>query len=148
MITFDLRLDESMFDPDMLIKRFNLQKMGRVQQAVDRCVIDYSVPYVPGSDLAQSPYEATVIGSGDVVYPRPYARYLYYGEVYGPNIPIHAKGSDDPVGYFSPPGQSKHPTGKQMEYSSGGTLAGSYWIERMKADRINDILAAAQEAMR
>ena len=148
MITFDAEFDVHIPDADELIARYNLEPMGAVQQAIDRCVIEYAMPYVPGDDLAQSPYEATVIGSGTVVYPRPYAHYLYYGEVYGPNIPIFDKGSSEPVGFFSPPGMEKHPTGKQIDYSkSGNPLAGPYWIERMIADRHDDIMAEATRAM-
>ena len=41
-----------------------------------------------------------------------YARYQYYGEVYGPNRPIMSGGKI--VGWFSTPGQKKHPTGREL----------------------------------
>lgn len=42
----------------------------------------------------------------------PYAHYQYMGEVYGPNIPIITKGTI--VGWYSIPGQKKHPTGREL----------------------------------
>ena len=79
-------------DTDGLLRKANLEKGGLVQQVIDKAVIDYSLPYCPFDTgaLANSPYSASVIGSGLVTYPGPYARYLYYGEVYGPNIPVLA----------------------------------------------------------
>ena len=73
-----------------LLKKANLEKGGLVQQAIDKAVIDWNVQYCPmeTGTLAKSPYSVTEIGSGKVVYPGPYARYLYYGEVMGPNIPV------------------------------------------------------------
>lgn len=41
-----------------------------------------------------------------------YARYQYYGEVYGPNIPITRGGQI--VGWYSRPGRQKHPTGREL----------------------------------
>lgn len=49
-------------------------------------------------------------------YISPYAHYQYVGMVYGPNIPIYENG--DIVGWFSPPGRKKHPTGKPIQYGT------------------------------
>lgn len=136
-------------DPDGLLRQFNLEKGGLVQKVIDKAVIDYCIPYCPFDTgvLASSPYSATVIGSGVVVYPGPYARYLYYGEVYGPNIPVFEDDSGVPTRYFSPPGQKKHPTGRQLHFKTDqNPLAGAFWFERMKADRIDDILEEARNA--
>lgn len=133
---------------DLLASR-GLQKGGRVQQAIDKAVIDHSLPYCPWDTgtLAKSAYGATTIGRGRVVYPGPYAHYLYYGEVYGPNIPVFEDGSGEPTRFFSPPGQKKHPTGRKLDFSksqyNNGPLAGSFWFERMKADHGEDILKEA-----
>ena len=42
----------------------------------------------------------------------PYARYQYYGEVYGPNLPIVRGGTI--VGWYSIPGMKKQPTGREL----------------------------------
>lgn len=132
---------------DDLLRRFHLEEGGLVQQAIDKSVIDWNLQYCPWEtgSLAKSAYAATVLGSGKVVYPGPYARYLYYGEVYGPNIPVFDDNTGEPTSFFSPPGQKKHPTGRKLQYSTDvNPLAGSFWFERMKADHKDDILREAK----
>ena len=130
-----------------ILARLNLETGGKVQQAIDKAVIDWDLQYCPmeTGTLAKSAYTATVIGSGQVVYPGPYARYLYYGEVYGPNIPVFEDNSGEPTRFFSPPGKKKHPTGRKLQYSKDvNPLAGAFWFERMKADHAQDILQEAK----
>lgn len=132
-----------------LLAMLDLETGGKVQCAIDNAVIAYCEPYTPWDtgNLAASPRAATVIGSGEIVYPGPYAHYQYYGEVYGPNIPIFDDSSSgEPTGWFSPPGQKKNPTGRALQYdTSVNPLAGSFWFEHMKADRVDDIVAEAQK---
>lgn len=138
------------FNPDQMQEKLGLGPGGRVQKAVDKAVIDYCLPYCPMDSgvLAKSAYSATQIGSGEVVYPGPYAHYQYYGEVYGPNIPIFDQNSQEPTGFFSPPGKKKTPTGQKLQYKTDlNPLAGSFWFERMKADHLQDILQEAKNAM-
>lgn len=135
------------FDADGLLRERNLETGGLVQKTIDKAVIDYCLPYCPFDTgaLARSPYAATEIGSGIVVYPGPYAHYMYYGEVMGPNIPVFEDNSGVPTRFFSPPGKKKHYTGKKLKYSKDANpLAGAFWAERMKADRINDIIQEAK----
>ena len=133
-----------------LLEKFNLESGGKVQQVIDKLIMDYDQDYCPWDTglLAASPYSVTVVGSGEVIYPGPYAHYQYYGEVYGPNIwneDQHIKNAPSP--YFSPPGQKKHPTGRELQYdTSTNALAGPYWFERMKADHVDDIVEEAQKA--
>lgn len=130
-----------------LLKAMNLETGGKVQQAIDKSVIDWNLLYCPMATgtLAKSAYTATTIGSGKVVYPGPYARYLYYGEVMGPNIPVFDDSSGVPTRFFSPPGQKKHLTGRQLKFSTDlNPLAGAFWFERMKADHMEDILKEAK----
>ena len=130
------------------IRRFGLEDHGRVQMAIDKAVIDYSMAYwaFDTGTLARSAYTASDIGSGKVIYPGPYAHYQFYGEVYGPNIPIFEDDSGVPTGWFSPPGKKKHPTGRKLQYKTDrNPLAGAFPVERMKADHIHDI---EEEALR
>lgn len=136
-------------DTAALLHRFNLEKGGKVQQVIDAKVIEFNEDYAPWDNgtLAKSAYGATQIGSGKVIYPGPYAHYMYYGEVYGPNIPVFEDGSGVPTRFFSPPGRKKHPTGRALQYKTDvNPLAGSFWFERMKADRMQDIIQEAQNA--
>ena len=84
-LKYDARLDLSALS-DALEKR-GLTPGGRVQKAVDEAVIRYCDPKVPfrTGTLKHSAITASAIGDGMIVYATPYARYLYYGEVYGPN---------------------------------------------------------------
>lgn len=136
-------------DTAALLQRFNLEKGGGVQQVIDAKVIEFNEDYAPWDNgtLAKSAYGATQIGSGKVIYPGPYAHYMYYGEVYGPNIPVFEDGSGVPTRFFSPPGRKKHPTGRALQYKTDvNPLAGSFWFERMKADRMQDIIQEAENA--
>lgn len=138
------------FDQMAALERLNLQSGGLVQQTIDKSVIDWSLQYCPmeTGTLAKSAYTATQIGSGRVVYPGPYAHYQYYGEVYGPNIPIFDDDSGEPTGFFSPPGQKKHPTGRELHYNTDlNPLAGPFWFERMKADHLDDIVKEAKSVV-
>ena len=131
-----------------LLHKFNLEKGGKVQQVIDKCVIDYCLQYTPwdSGTLAKSAYGATQIGSGKVVYPGPYAHYQYYGEVYGPNIPVFDDDSGTPTRFFSRPGEKKHPTGRPLHYKTDvNPLAGSFWFERMKADHLEELLETAKK---
>ena len=150
MITFKAKKEFLELDAEKLLAKLNLESGGYVQKVIDTAVIKYSIPYVPmeTGTLAKSPYTATVIGSGEVVYPGPYAHYMYYGEVYGPNIPVFEDDSGEPTRWFSPPGRKKSPTGRELQYSQDvNPMAGSFWFERMKADHLDDIVEEAKASV-
>ena len=137
-------------DEQDLLQALNLQSGGKVQQVIDKAVIDLSLPYCPWDTgtLARSPYIASEIGQGQVIYSGPQARYLYYGAVYGPNIPIFEDDSGEPTGWWSPPGKKKHPTGKKLTYNTDtNPLAGPFWVDRMKADHLKDIIEEAKSVV-
>lgn len=139
-IKYDARLDLDGLQ-DALEAR-GLKPGGKVQKFIDSEVIrlcDPKVPFATGV-LKHSAITASVIGQGMVVYATPYARYLYYGQVYGPNIPRYEAG--ELAGFWSPPGKKKHPTGRKLTYN-GATERGDLWFERMKAERGDDIIRGA-----
>lgn len=112
-----------------ILERRGLEDHGRVQKFVDNEVLRLSAPYVPhlSGTLERSGKTATDIGSGEVNYNTPYARYQYYGKVMVGPAP-------------------KKVTDKNLTYHGGG-LRGSHWFERMKADHKDEILrGAAQKA--
>lgn len=150
MIEFTVKKEYLDLDTQKLLTKLNLESGGLVQKVIDEAVIRYSMPYVPWETgtLAKSAYTATDIGSGTVIYPGPYAHYMYYGEVYGPNIPVFEDDSGEPTRWFSPPGRKKHPTGRQLQYATDvNPMAGSYWFERAKADHLDDIVEEAKRAV-
>lgn len=127
----------------------NLETGGKVQTTIDNAVIRYCESYCPFETgvLAYSPYTASPPGGGQVIYSTPYARYLYYGEVMGPNIPVFEDDSGVPTRFYSPPGQPKHLTGRQIQYNTDtNPLAGPFWFERMKANHSQDILEEAKQS--
>lgn len=135
---FTVKLD--LPDTDGLLKKHNLETGGLVQKVIDKSVIDYSIPYCPfdTGELANSPYSAMVVGSGEVVYPGSAARYLYYGHVC----------TDERGRTFVGEGERKPVvTDRELEYKTDlNPLAGAFWVERMKADHLNDILEEAKHA--
>ena len=149
MFSINARLDFNL-NPDDILAQFGMDDGGRVQQVIDQTVIDYCTPYVPASPdrtLEFSAQVSTEIGSGKVIWNTPYAHYQYMGIVYGPNIPILDPETGILLGWFSPPGKPKHPTDRELTYDrSQNPLAGPHWFERMKADRLNDILDVARKA--
>ena len=119
-------------------------RLQKTQRYIDSESIRLMVPYTPmrNGPLMESVKLGTVIGSGELRYIIPYGRYVYYGEVYGPNIPIYE--GEQLVGFFSPKGKKKHPTGRALIYdTSRHPLAGKKWFERMKADHGDEIRAGA-----
>lgn len=79
-------------------KKFAVRKNAdvlKVQKYVDSTVLRLMKPYTPFRNgvLEKSATLSTVIGSGEIHQNTPYARYLYYGKVYGPNIPIKENGA-------------------------------------------------------
>lgn len=128
-----------------LLSKFNLEKGGAVQQVINKCVMDYCQAYTPWDTgtMSQSVYTMSDLSGTEVTWQGPYAHYLYYGEVYGPNFPIFEDNTGVPTAYFSPP--KKYPTGRELQYATDiNPLAGSYWFERMKADRLDDIVKEAE----
>ena len=119
-------------------------KIDNAQKFVDQECINKMKPYTPmiTGMLHNSAITGTRIGSGKIHQIAPYARYLYYGEVFGPNIPIIRDGKIER--FYSPP--KKHPTGRELKYSkSVNRNAGKLWFERMKADHFKSILKGAQK---
>lgn len=144
-VGFEINARLELDDLDDILARRGLQPGGKVQKVVDEAVLRYCAPKVPFDTgyLIRSAITASAIGEGLIVYATPYARYLYYGEVYGPNIPIFEGG--ELAGFRSPKGQKKHPTGRPLTYR-GAPERGAYWFERMKAEHKDDIVQEAAAA--
>lgn len=90
------------------------------------------VPFRQGALRGSVRYPLGIYGNV-IEYDVPYARYLYGGEVYGPNIP--KKDADgNIVGWWSPP--NKKPTGRALTYHTEGTQ--DHWFEEAKARHLNE----------
>ena len=117
-------------NPEDILVRFGLERGGRVQQIIDQRVIDYSRRYIPASPnriLENSAQPSTEIGSGEVIYNTPYARYQYYGHVM----------TDEAGRTWVGPGERKpivHEDWPLHYDTAQNKLAGAYFFERSKAD--------------
>lgn len=126
---------------DSFSKKQN-QNFRNAQAFIDSECIRLMVKYTPARNniLYKSATLGTQIGSGEIHQVAPYARYLYYGEIYGPNIPIYEQGQL--VGFYSPP--SKSPTGREMQYDTARhPQAQKLWFEVMKTNHKQQILRGA-----
>ena len=98
--------------------------------------------YVPMDEGILS--QTVVVEPERIRYTAPYAHYMYVGEVYGPNIPIVQDGMI--VGWFSPPGQKKNPTGRSIVYSTEKhPLATKEWDKAMLRDKGDEFYEKAKE---
>lgn len=114
-------------------------RFALAQKVVDSAVLRYSAPYAPfeTGTLNRSGILGTKIGSGEVVWNAPYARFLYYGKV------MVGVNTGSP---WAKKGERKKVTDRDLKYHGGGKR-GKLWFERMKADHRQDILKEAREAM-
>lgn len=129
-------------EPNDLLAAYGLEKGGRVQRFIDQKVIDGCTPYVPASPdrtLEFSAQVSTEIGSGQVIWNTPYARYQYYGFVM----------TDEAGRTWVGPGETKPViTDRPLTYdTSQNTMAGPHWFERAKADNLTEWLDEARRVM-
>lgn len=105
----------------------------KAQKFVDSECIRLMTPYTPmlNGALYKSVTLGTKIGSGELIYASPYARYQYYGKLMVSSI----TGSS-----YARHGEKKVLTDIDLKYSTHQhPQAGAFWFERMKKDRLSDI---------
>lgn len=119
-----------------IAQRRGLGQGGVIQKYIDSEVIRFCAPYAPREtgQMQKSATLGTVIGSGEVVYNAPYAKYLYYGKV----MVSPTTGSP-----WARRGERKVKTVRSITYN-GAPKRGSYWFERMKAERADEILQGVE----
>ncbi len=122
---------------ELLLKERGLQEGGMIQKLIDTETMRYMSPYMPrrqAGELEHMMVLGTVIGSGRIHIPGPYAHYLHEGILYV---------SPTTGSSWAKKGEIKEPTGKELTYA-GAPMRGKKWFDRMKADHKDDILQAAQ----
>lgn len=132
---FDGELDIKAID--LILKDRGLQKAGPVQQMIDTEVMRYMGPYMPrrqAGELEHMMVMSTVIGSGRIDIPGPYAHYLHEGILYV---------SPTTGSAWAKRNEIKVPTNKELTYA-GAPMRGKKFFDRMKADHKDDILRSAQ----
>ena len=118
----------------VLLAARNLEVGGAVQCYIDSEVLRLSDPYLPlrDGDLKRAGLDGTTVGSGEVEWKGPYARYLYYGK-----LMLSPSGS-----CWAKHGEKKHLTDKDLNFH-GAPKRGSFWFERMKTVHQKNIVKGA-----
>lgn len=95
-------------------------------------------PYVPF--LTGSLDERTHVSGNTIIYPGPYARYLYYGKVM----------VDPETGSaYAPKGGTKVLTDKNLVFNtSGHAQAQAYWFEASRAENLKKWIRVADKAVK
>lgn len=120
-----------------LLRSRGLQPGGAVQKVVDSETMRYMSDYMPrrqAGSLEHLMVMATVIGSGQIDIPGPYAHYLHEGILFVSPTTGSAWAKKNEV---------KVSTGKALNYT-GAPMRGKKFFDRMKADHKDDILKAAK----
>ena len=121
-----------------ILQNHGLQEGGAVQKLIDSECMRYMSDYMPrrqAGELEHKMVMATVIGSGEIDTPGPYAHYLYEGILYV---------SPTTGSAWAKKNEIKVPTGKELTYA-GVPMRGKKWLERMKSDHKEDILQSARD---
>lgn len=123
-----------------LCNELGLEDKGKVQQYIDKRVVENLQPYVSFRTGAQekSIKTGTVLGTGRVTINVPYAQFQAGGKVM-----IGAK-SHRP---WAREGERKILTDRDLKYHGGGKR-GAHPFERMKADKRDSILEEVAEYSR
>lgn len=111
---------------------------NRAEHAVAIQVAKDTEPCVPA--LTKSLANRTKVDGGTIIYPGPYARFLYYGKV----MIDPATGST-----WAPKGGTKVLTGKDLKFNHAiHSKAQSHWFEASKAQNLKKWLEVARRAMK
>lgn len=98
-------------------------------------------PYVPmdSGTLSETVKTKGGEGNGEIEYYAPYAHYIYEGKAMGPSF------FSDGFGFWSPPGERKHYTGKKLNISkSKHPLASTHWDEAAEPTQRPKLIEAMQ----
>lgn len=124
-------------DATHILKVNGLDNMGTLHKKICYEIIRNCDPYTPfdrgvlkGSARVELPY---------VTWNTPYARYMYYGKLMvDPNTKKGAFFNEN-YGFWSRKGVQKELTDTPLNYQ-GAPMRGSHWVERMWADKGQQIL--------
>lgn len=139
-----VRVKVSKFVTPTDLQRKLLEIIGndRVKRGVNQIIGERANEYVPMESGALR--ESMKVGPNTITWGQglDYARYQYGGEVYAPNYPITVGRKDNKmvVGWRTPPGTTKYPTGRELGvpgewhgWKFGYTTPGTHhhWIAEM-----------------
>jgi len=131
-----VNVELDMLPKEELLKRRGLQEGGAVQKFIDSESMRYMSDYMPrrqAGELEHMMVLGTVIGSGRIDIPGPYAHYLHEGILFVSPTTGSPWAKKDEI---------KIPTDRELQYT-GAPMRGKKFFDRMKADHKDDILAGA-----
>lgn len=121
-----------------IIKDHGLDKNGRVVRRLRDTADRLMMPYIPGGAGGQLAKQKTYPSNHEIKYTSPYAHYQYTGKMYiSPTLGV----SGIPLKngrWWSPKGEIKTPTSKNLKYHTSGT--GAKWDKLMLQRRKNDLV--------
>ena len=132
-----MKVEFNISTAETMKRNHGLQPGGSVQKLVDGECMRYMGDYMPrrqAGELQHMMVMATVIGSGQIDIPGPYAHYLHEGILYV---------SPTTGSAWAKKNEIKIPTDQELTYA-GAPMRGKKFFDRMKADHKDDILQAAQ----
>ena len=132
-----MKVEFNISTAETIKRNHGLQPGGWVQKLVDGECMRYMGDYMPrrqAGELEHMMVMATVIGSGQIDIPGPYAHYLHEGILYV---------SPTTGSAWAKKNEIKIPTDQELTYA-GAPMRGKKFFDRMKADHKDDILQAAQ----
>jgi len=132
-----VNVELDMLPKEELLKRRGLQEGGAVQKFIDSESMRYMSDYMPrrqAGELEHMMVLGTVIGSGRIDIPGPYAHYLHEGILFVSPTTGSPWAKKDEI---------KIPTDRELQYT-GAPMRGKKFFDRMKADHKDDILTGAR----
>lgn len=117
---------------------------GKAQQYFTNQVYKYSEPYTPR--VSGNFYANVKLGKDYILYNSPFANYLWNGKKFVD--PVYQKGAfySDSYGFWSRKGVQKIQTDEDLNYN-GGPMRGPFWINRMWADKGDEIIKTVEKFM-
>ena len=118
-MSFDIKA-EMRINAEKMMLQMGLGADHGAQKFLANSIAAYCDPYVPiESGALKDNYQISGDGT-QIIYPGPYARYQYYGEVMAGSAP-------------------KHYTGRAIDYDDS-PIRGKEWDKRMWADKHDEVL--------
>ena len=121
-------------DPAKILRSRGMGTDNRVQRMLASDVGRLSKPYVPKLNGRLSSGYIVADDGSTLTYPGPYAHYQWVGEVMGPNV-FTKNGWRS----MAKKGEKRY-TGRMMTHTD--PMRGPNWVERMLADRRDDLVRA------
>lgn len=139
MITFDVKTN--LIDPHLL-----KLPCSRAETIIANQVLKDTTPFVPALNMSLAKRAHVV--SNQVIYPGPYARYLYYGKVMVDSVTGKGPANIPGVGYRFRKGATLKPTDRNLVFTKTvHPQAQAYWFEASKKQNLEKWLVVAKKAV-